>query len=41
MANAFLIHLNGEDFSKAVRGVVELSAKGEDEDEFAEFYNLI
>ena len=41
MANAFLVHLVGEDIAKVVRGFVELSARGPDEDEFAEFHGLL
>ncbi|EJD03102.1 uncharacterized protein FOMMEDRAFT_28685 [Fomitiporia mediterranea MF3/22] len=41
MANAFLVHLVGEDVAKTIRGVVELSARAEDEDEFASVYGLL
>ena len=41
MANAFLVHLVGEDVAKVVRGIIELYARGEDDDEFAAVYGLL
>jgi len=41
MANAFLVHLVGDEVARVIRGIVELSAKGEGDDEFAEFYGLV
>lgn len=41
MANAFLEYLLGKEVTKVIRGVIELSAKEEDEDEFAAYYNLV
>jgi len=41
MGNAFLVHIVGEDTAKAIRRSVELSAKGEDEDEFAAIFGLV
>ncbi|EJD03101.1 class I glutamine amidotransferase-like protein [Fomitiporia mediterranea MF3/22] len=41
MANAFLVHLVGEDVAKTIRGIVELSARAEDEDEFAGVHGLL
>ena len=40
MANAFLIHLVGAEYMKVVRSIVELSERGQDEDEFASYYGL-
>ena len=37
MANAFLIHLVGEDVAIKIRGDVELNARGEGDDEYAHF----
>lgn len=41
MANAFLVHLVGDDVAKVIRGIIELNAKEEGDDEFAEFYGLV
>ena len=41
MANAFLVHLVGEEIARTIRGIVELSARERDDDEFAEFYGLV
>lgn len=41
MANAFLIHLLGEETAEFIRGVIELSARNQDDDEFAAYYGLI
>jgi hypothetical protein len=41
MANAFLTHLVGEDAMKFIRSVVELSARGEGDDEFAAVHGLV
>lgn len=41
MANAFLIHLVGEEVARTIRGVIELSARNQDDDEFAAFYGLV
>ena len=41
MANAFLTHLVGDEIMTAVRGIVELSARQENQDEFAKYYGLV
>ena len=41
MANAFLEHLLGEEITKKIRGVVEMAARKEGDDEFAEYYGLV
>ena len=41
MANAFLVHIVGDEVSREIRNVVEHSAKTEEEDEFAEVYGLV
>jgi hypothetical protein len=41
MANAFLTHLVEDDATKIIRSFVELSARSEDDDEFAAVYGLI
>ncbi|KAH8079448.1 class I glutamine amidotransferase-like protein [Cristinia sonorae] len=41
MASAFLEYLIGDEVASKIRGVVELSVKKEDDDEFAAFYGLI
>lgn len=41
MASAFLVHLIGDEATKKIRGVVELSAKEQGDDEFAEYYGLV
>lgn len=41
MANAFLEYLIGKENASVIRGIVELSVMGREEDEFAEFYGLV
>ncbi|KAI0088047.1 class I glutamine amidotransferase-like protein [Irpex rosettiformis] len=41
MGYAFLRHLAGDQFANAARGIVEYSIRGQDDDEFAEFYGLV
>ncbi|KAF4583596.1 hypothetical protein EYR38_002351 [Pleurotus pulmonarius] len=41
MANAFLEYLVGKEAALRIRGIVELSAKEEGDDEFAEYYHLL
>lgn len=41
MANAFLVHLVGDEVAKVIRGIIEMSAKDEGDDQFAEFYGLV
>ena len=41
MANAFLIHLVGEDITKTIRNVVELRALNQDDDEYATVHGLV
>ena len=41
MANAFLVHLVGEETARTIRGIVEASAREAGDDEFAEFYGLV
>ena len=41
MAHAFLKHLVGQEIATAIRGIVEVSAREQDDDEFAEFYHLL
>jgi transcriptional regulator GlxA family with amidase domain len=41
MAYAFLEHLVGHEVANAIRGVVEVSVRKQDDDEFAEFYGLV
>lgn len=41
MANAFLVHLVGEETTKKIRGVVEAGVRAEGDDEYAEFYGLV
>lgn len=41
MANAFLVHLIGDEIPKEIRGVVELTAKEQGDDEFAAYYGLV
>ncbi|KAF8591045.1 class I glutamine amidotransferase-like protein [Ramaria rubella] len=41
MANAFLVHLVGHDIARRIRGVVELSSRDQDDDEFAAFHGLV
>lgn len=40
MANAWLEHLVGPELAERIRGVVELSAGREDDDEWAAYYGL-
>jgi hypothetical protein len=41
MANAFLQHLIGKPDAEVIRHIVEVSTRGEREDEFAEYYGLL
>ena len=41
MAYAFLEKQIGHEISNAIRGVIELVANEQDDDEFAEFYHLV
>ena len=41
MANGFLIHLVGEETAKAIKGVIELAAVGQGDDEYAAFFGLL
>ena len=41
MANAFIEYLVGEDIAKSIRGIIELKATEQDDDEFAAFYGLV
>ena len=41
MGYAFMQHLVGHEVAEKVRGIVELSAHTQDDDEFAEFYGLV
>lgn len=41
MAAAFIEHLAGKEQSDRIRGIIELSVKGPDEDEFAEWHGLV
>jgi hypothetical protein len=41
MAAAFIEHLAGKEQSDKIRGVIELSVKGADDDEFAEWHGLV
>jgi len=41
LANAFLEHLIGKSHTEIIRNIVELSARGEGDDEFAEHYGLL
>ncbi|KAL0960192.1 hypothetical protein HGRIS_011826 [Hohenbuehelia grisea] len=41
MASAFLDFLVGKEQATIIRGVVELSARAQDDDEFAEYYGLV
>lgn len=41
MTNAFLTHLVGEEIAKQIRGIVELSEREQDDDEFAAFHGLV
>jgi len=41
MAAAFIEHLAGKEQSDKIRGIIELSVKGPDDDEFAKWHGLI
>ncbi|TCD60943.1 hypothetical protein EIP91_009277 [Steccherinum ochraceum] len=41
MTHAFLTHLVGEEVSRAIGGIVEVSVREAGDDEFASFYNLV
>ena len=41
MANAFLEYLIGQENASVIRGVVELSVRTREDDEFAEYYGLV
>ncbi|THH26713.1 hypothetical protein EUX98_g7477 [Antrodiella citrinella] len=41
MGNAFLVHLVGDEATKKIRGVVEISVRDEGDDDFAAFYGLV
>ncbi|KAL5485107.1 hypothetical protein ACEPAI_7749 [Sanghuangporus weigelae] len=41
MANAFLAHLVGEDVVQIIRGIIELSGRASDDDEFAAVHGLL
>ena len=41
MGFAFLQHLVGDEIANFIRGIVEVSIRSQDDDEFAEFYGLI
>ena len=41
MTAAFIEHLAGKEESAKIRGIIELSVKGADDDEFAEWYGLV
>ncbi|CAL1707192.1 unnamed protein product [Somion occarium] len=41
MAHAFLKHLVGDETTNVIRGIVEVGVRDADDDEFAEFHNLI
>ena len=41
MGYAFMEHLAGHEVAEKVRGIIELSIHAQDDDEFAEFYNLV
>lgn len=41
MAYAFLVRLIGKESTEVIRNVVELSVKGDDDDEFADYYGLL
>ncbi|KAJ6577797.1 class I glutamine amidotransferase-like protein [Mycena capillaripes] len=41
MANAWLEHIAGKELAAKLRGVIELSARGEGDDEFAEMFGLV
>ncbi|KAK7034029.1 hypothetical protein VNI00_012460 [Paramarasmius palmivorus] len=41
LANAFLEYLAGKTFAEEIRGVIELSKRGDEDDEFAEYHGII
>ena len=41
MAISFIEHLVGKKITEHIRGIVELSERKEDDDEFAEMYGLL
>ena len=41
MAAAFIEYLAGKEQSDRIRGIIELSVKGPDEDEFAKWHGLV
>lgn len=41
MAAAFIEHLGGKEQSDKIRGTIELSVKGPDDDEFAQWHGLV
>lgn len=41
MANAFLEHLIGKENASVIRGIVELSVRGQEDDEYAAYYGLL
>ncbi len=41
MTNAFLEHLVGSEVASTIRGVVEVSIRKDDDDEFAAFHGLV
>ena len=40
LASAFLDHLVGKEITKVIKGIIELTARDEGDDEFAAYYNL-
>jgi hypothetical protein len=41
LASAFLEYLIGKDATEKIRGVIELSARGQWDDEFAAYHELL
>ena len=41
MTNAFLTHLVGEEVTKKIRGIIELSEREQYDDEFAAIHGLV
>jgi hypothetical protein len=41
MASAFIEHLMGEDIARHIRAMLELTVKGRDDDEFADYNKLV
>jgi len=41
MAAAFIEHLAGKEQGDKIRGIIELSVKGPDDDEFAKWHGLV